>query len=165
MRWSDLDLDGETPMWTLPAEATKAGRVHDVTLSPEVVAILAGLPRFGGDYVFSTTGGERPISGFSPIKKRLDELMRARLPETRDWVIHDLRRSAATNMAKFGFGPHVVGAVLNHSPGTSQGVTSIYLRHRYTEERRAALSAWAAQLVGLVEERPGNVVALRGGAS
>ena len=43
MRWADLDLDARN--WTLPAEATKAGRTHVVPLAPLALDILKAMPR------------------------------------------------------------------------------------------------------------------------
>ncbi len=64
-------------------------------------------------------------------------------------------------MAQLGFPPHVVGAVLNHSPGGTAGITAIYVRFRYDEERRQALEAWARRLEQIVTQAPpANVVPL-----
>ncbi|MDA2928726.1 tyrosine-type recombinase/integrase [Acidobacteria bacterium AH-259-O06] len=163
--WQDVNL--ERALWTLPPEKTKPGRVHDVPLSGAALELLEGLPRFEkGNYVFTTTGGERPISGFSKAKAAFDaKILEQRCKDARetrqhpnkvkgmaDWTIHDLRRTAATWMAGAGVPPHVLSALLNHSPGTAQGVTSIYNRFRYVEERREALEKWAEHVLALVEK-------------
>ncbi len=122
-------------------------------LSRAAVELLDSLPRFEGPYVFTTTSGSRPISGFSKAKIALEMRIRERARlGLADWTIHDLRRSAATWMAGAGVPPHVLSALLNHSPGTAQGVTSIYNRFRYVEERREALEKWAAHVLALVEK-------------
>jgi len=171
MKWADTDIKNGM-MWTLPAEApkqvNKAGRIHDVPLSPAAVEILESLPHFkytneagkevDGEYIWTTTAGRKAINGFSKMKTRLDDkvaaLRKARGVEKdiADWTLHDLRRSAATHMAKAGVPPHVLGAILNHQPGSTQGVTSIYNRFRYTDERRAALDAWAQYVVSLEQK-------------
>ncbi|MDA2935273.1 site-specific integrase, partial [Acidobacteria bacterium AH-259-D05] len=168
IQWKDLDM--EKALWTLPAEATKPGRVHDVPLSPTAVEILGTLRRFDGPYVFTTTSGSRPVSGFSKAKAALDaKILKSRQKQDPGveglavWRSHDLRRSAATWMAEAEVPPHVLSALLNHSPGTAQGVTAIYNRFRYTEERRQALAAWAEHLLNLTEEKgqeKGQVIAL-----
>ncbi len=85
-------------------------------------------------------------------------------PETVElprWRFHDLRRTAATSMAQLNFPPHVVGAVLNHSPGGTHGITAIYVRFRYDDKRRQALEAWARRLEQIVTQAPpANVVPL-----
>jgi integrase len=150
MRWRDVDLD--RGMWTLPAEQTKPGRVHDVPLSGAVLEILTDAPRFTqSDYIWTTTGGSKPINGFSKMKSRIDKEMLKRRTEIPEWTLHDLRRTAATSMAKAGVPPHVLAAILNHTPGSTQGVTHIYNRFRYTEERRQALADWAQYIFSLTK--------------
>jgi integrase len=163
MRWSELDLDGRT--WTIPRERTKNGRTHIVHLSALAMKTIKALPHTG-DVVFSAAG-VAPISGFSRAKDRLDRLMMARLrEETGDpeaaivpWVLHDLRRSAVTGMAKLRIAPHVADKVLNHVAGTIRGVAAVYNRHAYLDERKAALEAWGNYVETLVRPAAaGNVV-------
>jgi integrase len=139
LRYADLDL--RRAIWTLPREVTKSDRAHVVPLSELALEVLAGLPRLhDGELAFSTNGATPP-SGWSRAKARLD-----RLSGVTGWRLHDLRRTAASAMARLGHPPHVVAAVLNHAPGATQGVTAIYNRHRYDDEKRAALDAWARHL-------------------
>jgi integrase len=152
MRWVDVDL--EKAIWTLPKEQTKANRTHDVPLTKKVLAILKALPRFNkGPYVFTTTNGVKAINGFAKMKKKLDaevfKLTGIKPEPGEGYTVHDFRRTAATNIAKMGVPPHVLSALLNHTPGAEQGVTAIYNRFRYTEERRAALELWAARVTKL----------------
>ncbi len=46
-------------------------------------------------------------------------------------------------MADLGVQPHIVEAVLNHVSGHKAGVAGIYNRATYSEEKKAALTAWA----------------------
>jgi integrase len=160
MRWADLDL--EAAIWTLPAEATKAGRSHVVPLAPLAIDILKALPRLAkpSRYAF-TTSGAVPISGFSKIKTRLG----LAIAQARDgvalapWTIHDLRRTAATEMARLGVSRFVIGRVLNHS---DRSVTGIDDRHAYLQEKRHGLAVWAGYLESLTRPPPGdNVMPLR----
>lgn len=145
MRWAELDLDGG--VWTLPKERTKNGRPHVVPLAPAVVKLLAAMPRHEhGAYVFSTTDGRVPISGFTKIKKAVDNAMKAAGHEIAPWTIHDLRRSAATGMGSLGVAPHVIELVLNHVSGSRAGVAGIYQRAEMLPERRRALDTWAAHV-------------------
>ena len=64
-----------------------------------------------------------------------------------DFRGHDLRRTAASRMASAGVPRLVVGKVLNH---VEQGVTAVYDRHSYDREKRAALDAWARDLVTIL---------------
>jgi integrase len=76
------------------------------------------------------------------------------------WRLHDLRRTAASGMARLGVAVHVVEALLNHKSGTISGVAAVYNRHDYAAEKRAAAQAWANYLDSLTAEKPANVVQL-----
>jgi integrase len=156
MRWRDVDLD--RAIWTLPAEQTKAGRVHDVPLSSAALEIIKALPRFEGPHVFTSGDGAKPINSFSKCKVALDKAIAkirkdAREDPIADYTMHDFRRTASTHMAKAGVAPHVLSALLNHSPGSQQGVTAIYNRFRYLEERREALENWGSEVLQLAKQK------------
>jgi integrase len=156
MRWADVDLGAQ--LWILPAEATKAARGHAVPLSPLAIALLEGLPKLG-TYVFTTTR-DRPISGFSKAKARLDAMRTsdgANADTVAPWTIHDLRRTAATEMGRLGVSRFIIGKVLNHA---DRSVTGIYDRHQYLKEKREALAVWGEYLDRLTRP-PGAVVQLQ----
>jgi integrase len=153
MRWAALDLEAAT--WALSASQTKAGRAHLVPLSTKAVQIFKALPRLG-EYVFpaNRTGNARPVSGFSKVKVRLDKIC-----GVDGWVFHDLRRTAATAMARLQVPPHVTEKVLNHRSAETAGpVGKIYQRYNYFEERREALELWAQTLMRIAGA---NVVRLQ----
>jgi integrase len=153
--WPDLDL--ESRLWMLPRELVKADRAHEVPLSPLALEILDGLPRIGEGLVFPANrhGSANPVSGFSRAKARLNQLS-----GVTGWRLHDLRRTAASAMAGLGHPPHVVAAVLNHAPASTHGITAVYVRHRYGDEKRAALGAWARELERVLGRGEAKVVAL-----
>lgn len=165
MKWRDVDLDGA--LWCIPAAANKPGRVHTVPLTPAVVEILKGIPDQGSEYVF-TINGKKPVNGLSKVKATIEETMAAAargeaagqstMPPMNNWRLHDLRRSAATGMARCGVSRIVITRVLNHA---DTGVTAIYERHTYDHEKRGALTAWADHVMGVVEGNASNVVPLR----
>jgi integrase len=137
MRWSEVDLDAK--QWVIPADRSKNGKPHVVPLSPYALDALNEVPRFlDCDYVFTTTRNS-PVSGFSKMLRRLSEGS-----QTSDWRLHDLRRTAASGMARAGVAPHVVEKVLNHISGTISGVAAVYNRYAYDAEKRAALDDWGA---------------------
>ena len=79
------------------------------------------------------------------------------------WRLHDLRRTAASGMARLGVPVHVIEAVLNHRSGQISGVAAVYNRHSYLPEKRRALEAWASFTLSLMEaHKHGNVVHFRG---
>ena len=127
MRWSEVDL--QQRLWTIPAARSKNGHAHEVPLSKAVVNILRQVPRFlRSDYVF-TTNGKSPVSGFGRAKRRYEQAI-----GSTDWRVHDLRRTAASGMARLGIAPHVIEKVLNHRTGVISGVAAVYNRYGYAEE-------------------------------
>jgi integrase len=179
MEWTEIE-PREKRVWAIPREKAKNDRAHEVHLSELAIEIIDGLPKISrprvddagsepSPYVF-TTNGERPVSGFSKAKERLDnhmmQLLRAELEEAgKDpgkaeidgWILHDLRRTAA-GMARLNIAPHVVDRILNHVSGTIRGVAAVYNRHAYLEERKAALEAWGRYVESLVRPGAANVV-------
>ncbi len=122
----------------VPASHYKTDRPQVVPLSAPALAIVEGLPKWnGGDFLLSTTAGRVPVSGFSKAKARIDTLS-----GVEGWTLHDLRRSAATHMARLGVAPKYVEMVLGHA---TEGVAGIYNRYEYLTEKRAALDLWGAQ--------------------
>jgi integrase len=155
MRRDELSDDGVT--WNLPGARTKNRKPHVVPLPPLARDILASVKLIEGcPYVFSTTG-KSPVQGWSKIKDRLDVAMKPTTP----WVLHDLRRTAATGMAELGIAPHIVEAVLNHVSGARAGVAGTYNRAAYAPEKKAALERWGDHVDALVSGRKANVVTLR----
>src|SRR5215472_2725237 len=149
MEWRELDFTRRT--WTLPSSKSKNGIEHEIALSPLVLQIIEGLPRVGDQWVF-TKDGERPISGWSLAKAKIDRFMGGNV---QPWVFHDLRRTIASHMARLGIRAEVADKVLNHSGGSVvKGVAAIYQRHAYRDERRVALEAWGRYVEALV--RPGG---------
>lgn len=145
MRWSEVDLDAK--QWVIPAERSKNGKPHVVPLSPYALDMLSEVPRFlDCDYVFTTTRTS-PVAGFSEMLRRLSEGSR-----TSDWRLHDLRRTAASGMARAGVAPHVVEKVLNHISGTISGVAAVYNRYGYDREKREALELWGDCLRQLAQQ-------------
>lgn len=156
--------------WTIPREKTKNDTAHEVQLCSTAVAILESLPRIGDGGLIFTTTAETPVSGFSRAKLRLDKAMLAAKGQALgkqkgdaipNWTLHDLRRTAATGMARLKIAPHVVDRVLNHTSGTIRGVAAVYNRFAYLDERRAALEAWGRYVDNLIGPTPVNVVTIR----
>lgn len=147
MKWSQVDLDAK--QWVIPAELSKNGKPHVVPLNDFALRLLAEIPRFAGgecDWVFTTTR-RSPISGFSKALRHIHAQS-----ETSEWRFHDLRRTAASGMARAGIAPHVVEKVLNHISGTISGVAAVYNRYGYDAERREALDKWGHFLEGIRAE-------------
>lgn len=143
MAWEEVD---ETKgLWTIPGERTKNGKSHAVPLTASALKVLAAIPRTKSPYVFPARGKpEQPYSGYSKGKRELNAAV-----GMEDWTLHDLRRTAATGMARLGVAPHVVERVLNHVSGTFSGVAGIYNRFKYEDEMLDALQLWAMHVASL----------------
>lgn len=140
MRWSQIDVEEQT--WTIPSGLSKNGKPHEVPLNSIALSALKSTPTFANcDLVFSTTG-KTPISGMSKMLKRIQAES-----NTSDWRLHDLRRTAASRMAKARVAPHVIEKVLNHVSGTTSGVIAVYNRYGYGDEKRHALNLWDKVLI------------------
>ena len=142
MRWSEIDLVAKR--WMIPAERCKNGKAHVVPLSTYAVTLLQEVPRFlDCDYVFTTTR-KSPVGGFSKLVRRVTN--EAQLP---NWRLHDLRRTAASQMGDAGVAPQVIQKILNHSSGPVSGIAAIYIRSKFSEEKQSALEAWGERLTKL----------------
>ena len=157
MQWPEVDTDKR--LWTIPAERSKNQSEHIVPLPNAAIEILDSLPRFDeGDFVFTTTAGERPVSGFSKAKTRTDQILEEHDAAIEGWRVHDLRRTCRTGMARLGVPEIVSERVLNHLP---QGLGKIYNLHEYLPEKAEALARWAQEVANIIEPPPDNVVKLK----
>jgi len=152
MRWPDINLTAA--LWTIPREFTKNDRAHEVPLSLSAREIVGSLPKVDESLVF-TTNRKVAVAGFSNAKRRLDHLS-----GISDWHLHDLRRTAASGMARLGVAPHVVEKVLAHKTGTISGVAAIYNRHGYLAEKRDALDRWAREVLRVAEDKQAQVITM-----
>lgn len=173
---TDGELDfGDAPHWSIPAGRTKNGRGHIVPLGPLAIEVLSAVPRIDGSDLLFTTDGRVPISGWSKGKVALDRrMLEVAQKEAQergldpgevglgDWRLHDLRRTAASGMARLGHAIHVVEAVLNHKSGVLTGVAAIYNRHDYLKEKKRALESWDAAVAEIAHgQNRSKVVKLR----
>jgi integrase len=142
--WEDVSEDGTAI--NLPGSRTKNHRAHTAPLSKAARAILTKVGHVPESPLVFTTTGTTPVSGWSKTKRRLDALM-----GVTDWRIHDLRRTAASNMARAGADLPVIERALNHVSGSFAGIVSVYQKHQYADEVRAAMDAWANLLAKIVE--------------
>jgi len=147
LTWDEIDL--KRNLIVLPPDRTKNGRGLELPLSRQALAIIERTPRRNTTpFLFSDANGYK---GWDQDKMRLD----ARLAIA-PWRLHDLRRTAATQLGELGIAPWYIEAVLNHYsktangalmlPGHRAGVAGTYNRAKYSDEMRAALQRWADHL-------------------
>jgi integrase len=125
------------PTWTLviPAAITKNRREHCLPLSATSVTLLTKIMTEQSDAssrIFSAkTGTSEPYAYWSKPRAHL-----VKITGVTEWVLHDLRRTYASNMARIGAPLHVIERLLNHITGSISGVAAIYNRHSYANEMR-----------------------------
>jgi integrase len=141
MRRSEISGD----VWTLPPERTKNKQRHEVPLSAQALAIVDAMPVIDDDFVF-TSSATRRLGKMSRAKKTLDAQIKPKEP----WVLHDLRRTVASGLARLGISLPTIEKVLNHQSGSFRGIVRVYQRHEYAAEKRDALQRWATHIEGLV---------------
>jgi integrase len=117
------EIDGDT--WQLPGERTKNGRPHAVPLSHQALQVIERQPKLS-EYVFTT--GAKAVANFSRVKCEIDALMKPQAP----WVIHDLRRTVATNLQKLNVPTSAARPLAisrNRPPSKLSNPSSGMLRH------------------------------------
>lgn len=128
--------------WSLPGSRTKSGRPHRVPLVGKALEIVQ---RRGGEFVFPWAHGTRP-----QIARELHPIRESAGVE--HFTVHDLRRTAASHMARIGIAESTISKILNHAP---KGVTAqVYNQDGYDAEKRAALLAWDRELTRIVSGEP-----------
>jgi integrase len=153
MRWEEIE--GEA--WIVPAERYKTGIAHAVPLTKAVRGVLGTAQKNG--FVFSTTKGKLPFSGYGKARKALDDRIASLRKKDRrkpmpHWVLHDLRRTARSLMSRAGVSSDIAERVLGHR---LPGVRGVYDRYAYFNEKRDALEKLAMLIDQILHPTP-NVV-------
>ncbi len=142
LRWDEINDEERT--WTLSGARTKNGKPHTVHLSDPAWALLCSVPRLGP--LAFTVAGQGHFQNYGHAKRRLDTLS-----NVSGWVLHDLRRTVVSGMARLGVPPHVADKILNHRSGTISGVAAVYQRHEFLTERKDALDRWGAHVSSILK--------------
>ena len=158
--WSEFELDGDAPTWTVPAARMKMGRKHTFPLSPEIV----GLHR---DHAKATGTGTVRGAVFA-FPRRPDGEISNDLPRTMKTrgglgaarfadretgeapTVHGFRNAFADWCAERGrdgegWPGELIDAHLAHKRGA---VTEAYQRTGRKSQRRAMVAEWTAWLDG-----------------
>lgn len=149
------ELDRRLDLLALPPDRYKTDSAFEIMLTPEAMAIIDKMPKVLGTYLFSTTGGKRPISGFSKMKKRLDKLIAERRaaenrPPIHPWKHHDLRRSVRTRLPELGIERAIAELVIGHQ---RSDLDQVYDQYSYRPQKRDALKRWAKALMEIVARK------------
>lgn len=147
------ELDGE--LWTIPGLRYKTKLDQVIPLTEAARALIGSKPEgFKGNswFVFSSTIGKRPFSGFSKAKRALDaQIAEKRKKSGQDemprWTLHDLRRTGRSLMSRAKVPSDHAERAMGHVIG---GIRETYDRYEYLEEKRDALEKLSALLVEIL---------------
>jgi integrase len=139
MRWDDVSLQGK---WSIPSEKREKTNAESLQLSTLAMKVVRSQSRSElSDYVFAGRF-EKPLNGFSKGKRNFDALVEAEAGmSVPHWVVHDLRRTAKSLMARCGVPREISERVLGHA---IPGVEGIYDRHSYDAEKTVAVKKLSA---------------------
>ena len=120
-------------------ERNKSGERINVPLSALAKRLIDELGNHEGPYVVSTTDGAKPVSGFSKLKQKLDELTGIE----EHWTFHDIRGGIATYLEENGLDRAYTARILNHKDSS---VTGIYARPEHRQHIARVLEQWSQVL-------------------
>ena len=120
-------------------ERNKSGERINVPLSALAKRLIDELGNHEGPYVVSTTDGAKPVSGFSKLKQKLDELTGIQ----EHWTFHDIRGGIATYLEENGLDRAYTARILNHKDNS---VTGIYARPEHRQHIARVLEQWSQVL-------------------
>ena len=139
-RWPEFEnLDGNEPVWRIPAERTKMKREHLVPLAPQALAVLRELRELPGCdaslFLFPSASLGKCMSNNTMLYAlyRMGYHGRA--------TVHGFRAMASTALNEMGFRPDVIERQLAHEE--KNAVRAAYNRAEYLNERRTMMSQWA----------------------
>jgi integrase len=134
--WEEFNL--QTKEWTLPAAHSKMKTPLVIPLSRQVIGLLELLrpadERHG--LLFPMAGAIYTPMAAATLNRALE-----RVPvKIEHFTVHDLRRTAATNLAEQEYSADWIEKAMNHK---LRGVRGVYNRAQYATQRREMLQAWA----------------------
>lgn len=152
----------ESDLWIIPGSRYKNKQDHVIPITPAIRELIGEKPtgRNGNSwFVFSTTHGAKPFSGFSKAKKELDRIIagvrkgegRAQMKQ---WQLHDLRRTGRSLMSRAKVDADHAERCMGHVIG---GVRETYDRYEYLDEKRKAFEALASMLDMILNPPADNV--------
>ncbi|MBW9107394.1 tyrosine-type recombinase/integrase [Paraburkholderia phenoliruptrix] len=153
--WDEVDFNAAT--WTIPKDRMKGGRPHNVYLSEQALDILVTFKTCFGASSYLHPGRyelELPISA-ATLNRVIDSAVRlireSGTPDFESFSVHDLRRTASTQLHEAGFNSDWIEKCLAHE---QRGVRAVYNKAEYAEQRRGMLQTWAEMLDGWIVKDP-----------
>ncbi len=148
-------FDFEERVWTIPADNHKLGKATGKPLLRPIIPEIEPLLRealalsANGKYLFNNSGTNEPMGQGAPIAlpyNIMQWLRRHKNYEMEHWSLHDLRKTARTNLSTLTE-PHIAEIMLGHKlPGSWQ----VYDHYDYLPEQAKAYKAWWKRLMETV---------------
>ncbi|MFD1330771.1 tyrosine-type recombinase/integrase [Methylopila musalis] len=146
--WDEMRLDGDDPLWVVPAERMKMKVEHAVPLSKQAVETLKALRTITGRSRFLFPN-DRHVS--KPMSENAMGYLLNRAGYHRRHVPHGWRAAFSTIMnERFPADRAVIDLMLSHAP--DDAVEAAYNRARHAERRRELAQLWADLL--MVDQTP-----------
>ena len=120
----------------ISGDRNKSGERIKIPLAKLSSNLIMELGIESGPYVVSTTKGAKAISGFSKLKKKLNELTEIE----EHWTFHDIRGGITTYLEENGLDRIYTTRILNHK---DQSVTGIYARPDYGQHLEWVFEKWS----------------------
>ncbi len=142
--WTDI----QEGRWHIPAEITKNGKAHWVSITDPINEILNTLPR-NRTKIFGAPSTRRVEDWVKRWCSRNKIGQNNQEPKYQGaFTPHDLRRTFVTELNEFGVEPYVIEKLVNHS---MRGIMGVYNKAEYAEQRIAAAEKWSDHVISIVE--------------
>lgn len=161
-KWSEFELSKR--IWDLPAERTKTGVAIRIPLPEQLIPVFFELQvrANGSEYVFPSrrASKRRKYISDDTLNHALAKLFGQKVDSKKQplpnilgehgikhFVVHDLRRTFRSLLAKNGVPSHIGERSLNHK---LKGTEEVYDRYDYFNERKEAISQLAEIIVATI---------------
>ena len=140
--WSEFELAGDDPVWTIPASRVKNGADHHVPLTKEMLALLASLPRREGIGPAVPGLCRQHHAAGAEADRGLRRLHRARLPLDLQGLVRQ-RDAVRPRHRRGDLWPRC----------QRERAERAYRRRKAMKKRRMVLEAWNAYVAMVVPLR------------
>ena len=145
--WSEFDL--ERAVWEIPAERMKNRLPHVVYLSRQAVELLHSLRTFAGisDYVLPACYKPDEHLSDATLNRSIQAILDAAAADgvkIESFSVHDLRRTASTQLNEMEYDWRWIEYCLAHTKGNT--VEGTYNRAKWSTQRRQMLQDWADKI-------------------
>jgi integrase len=155
--WGQVNLDDVADA-KYAIDASKTGAKLLIPLPHQAVSLLQIIKNMASrelgrnieatDYIFMGKLPNAPMcrQTLNRVTDLLNWVIFAK-DSSRYFTIHDLRRTATTNLGEMGYPSDYIEVALNHTKG---GIKQVYHRSQYLDQRREMLQQWADKIDRLI---------------